>query len=370
MANTNRVRQIYQVAALFAGPSPATGQHFSSGNSGENYILQIPRVQSVSTDTNVTRQDVNVFGQLSRIDSIILEPPTASMDFSYYLLDGKAESILGFAASGESTFISGLIDKSQDEKNYFVAITPEGSDAVGYSNSNLTNVLALGNGFISNYSLSLAVGQIPTASVTVEAGNAVYYTGSSGKAIPAVNPENGQRIAGFNFSLPPAVSYTGSSIASALRPGDLIFELPRDGFLGSYASGLGAFHVQSVNISIPLSREPINRLGSTFPFAREPQFPINISMTIEAIAADIRESSLDDILCNDVSISPRLKLRLPDCEGNGANAVTLDFKNAKSDSSNYSLDLSSNATVSFTLSAQIGGIGNTTDGFFMSGSYT
>ena len=371
MSNVNRVRQIYQVAALFAGPSPAVGDHFSSGNSGVNLIQQIPRVQSVSIDTSITRQDVNQLGQLAAVDRIILEPPTASLDFSYLLLDGKAESILGFSALGESTFISGLIDKTQDEKNYFVQISKEGSDAVSSTSSGDNNILAIGNGFISNYSISLAVGQLPTASVTVDASNAVNYTGTFNKPIPSVNPENGQRIAGKNFSLPIAQSYTGVDIQSALRPGDIQFSLPRNAAFGSYLSGLGSVHVQSVNIAIPLSREPINRLGSTFSFAREPQFPINSTMTVEALAADIRASSLDDILCNDAEYDLEISAKIPNCEGTGSRAITLQFNNAKVDSTNYSLDLGSNATSSFTFSNQIAGISasNATQGFNFSGSY-
>ena len=370
MSNVNRVRQIYQVAALFAGPSPASGDHFSSGNSGVNLIKQIPRVQSLSVDTNVTRQDVNQMGSLAAVDRIILEPPTASLDFSYLLLDGKAESILGFAASGESTFISGLIDKTQDEKNYFIQISKEGFDAVSSTNSGDNNVIALGNGFISNYSISLAVGQLPTASVTVEASNAVTYTGTYDKAIPSVNPENGQRIEGKTFTLPVAEAYTGVNIQSALRPGDIEFSLPRNAGFGSYLSGLGGVHIQSVNIALPLSREAINRLGSTFSFAREPQFPINSTMTIEALAADIRASSLDDILCNDTEYDLEIKARIPDCEGTGSRAITLQFNNAKVDSTNYSLDLGSNATTSFTFSNQIAGIStDPTQGFNFSGSY-
>lgn len=371
MSNVNRVRQIYQVGALFVGPSPASGGHYSSGNSGVNLIKQIPRIQSVSFDTNVTRTDINQFGQLGALDRIILEPPTASLDFTYLLLDGKAESLLGFAASGESTFISGLIDKTQDEKNYFLQISKEGFDAVSSTTSGDNNVIALGNGFISNYSLSLAVGQLPQASVTVEASNAVAYTGTYGKIIPAVNPEDGQRITGYNFTLPVAEAYTGANIQSALRPGDIELSFPRTAGFGSYLSGLGSVQIQSVNIGIPLSRESINRLGSTFAFAREPQFPINSTLTVEALAADVRASSLDDILCNDTEYNLEVRLRVPNCEGTGARAVTLKFNKAKVDSTNYSMDLGGNASSSFTFSNQIAGIStDLNQGFTFSGSYS
>ena len=99
-----RARVIYQSEALYAGTVNATGHHFSVSNdawstkSGVAKLADVPagyevrtgieqlrRVQNANYSFSVNRQDVNQFGQLARIDSVSIEPPTVTLDFSYYL---------------------------------------------------------------------------------------------------------------------------------------------------------------------------------------------------------------------------------------------------------------------------------------------
>ena len=62
-----RNRVIYQTEGLFVG---------GTGNAAAT--TQIKRVQSANYSFDISRQDVNQYGQLARIDSIILDPPTVS----------------------------------------------------------------------------------------------------------------------------------------------------------------------------------------------------------------------------------------------------------------------------------------------------
>ena len=367
---TNRSRVIFPAAALFAGPAGSTGQHFSSGASGTNLINQIPRAQSASLNFDVTLTDVNQLGQLAALDRLILESPTVSMDISWLLVDGKAESTLGFQAKGQATFISGQLDKTNDDRNYFILIAPEGADAIGNTQTGLQNVISVGNGFVSNYTLNLAVGQLPTASLTIEGLNVKVDTGSFNKTLPAVNPLNGRPITAWNFTIPTATAYTGAGIVSALRPGDIVLEFPANAGIGNILSGAGSVNIQSVNFSLPLSRETLNRLGSPFAFSRELAVPIQSTMTIEALQADLRESNLSDLLCNNQSYNFRVRLKKPDCEGTGANAIVLDYKNAKLQSQAFGVDIGGAATTSLTFQNQLAGLGDVTNGFFFSGDYS
>jgi hypothetical protein len=367
----SRNRTIYQSALLYVGPTgfnSATGQHFSSGNSGTNWVSQLVRVQNVGASFSIARQDVQQIGQLARIDNIIVEPPTVSADFSYYLTNGLNESLLGFSAKGGVNMISGLITKQTDEKNYFLLVSPEGTDAVGNTSTSNHFVYGIGNGFMSNYSLEAAVGGLPTASVSIEGLNLRTYTGSANKEIPAVNPVNGRSITGRNFTLPQGVAGTGAGIPSALRPGDIDFSIGNAG-QGILLSGEGSSHIQSFNISVPLSREPLNRLGTTFAFAREIQFPVTVTTTINALVADLVESNLADVLCNDQEYNFAVTMRNPDCAGTGAAAIRLDIKRAKLESQNYSLSIGPAQTVDLTFTSQLGGPEDQTAGFFFSGSY-
>lgn len=365
----SRVRQIYQSAALFASPSPATGYMFSSGNSGVNLIKQLNRVQSVSLSATQPRENVNQFGQMDRIDAVIINPPSVTLNVGYYPTDGGNEAILGFAASGQSNFVSGLIDNSQGEKNYFIGMAQEGYDLVGNTASGLNSCISIGNGFISNYNLNLAVGAIPNASISIEGLNAQFDTGTWLKNTPAVSPDQGLNITGVYYTLPLATPGTGVGVTTALRPGDIQCEFPIDVALGSYASGSNSFNIQSVGISIPLTRTPIQRLGNPFPFTRVVQFPITASITIDALATELRESKVSDILCNDRFYNFRIKMKNPACGGTGSNAIVLDVKNTKLDSMDYNLDISSSAaTTRLSYSAQLGAV-NSTNGIYFSGSY-
>ena len=148
-----RNRIIYQSEALYAGPAPATGYHygtFSPGiggnsnvmNSSNNLVKLLQRIQTANYSFKVDRTDVNQFGQLAAIDRVILTSPTVSLDFSYLLGNLSNENILGFTvSSGQAdssiSAISGILNGTQDERNYFIRTTPEGNDAV--NNSDITS---------------------------------------------------------------------------------------------------------------------------------------------------------------------------------------------------------------------------------------
>lgn len=372
MANVDVLRQQFNVLGLFVGPSPATGFMFSSGTSGVNLLKTIPRVQSASVSLSVPREDVNQFGLLDRLDQIITAPSDVSLNFDYLLLDGYAESLLGFAASGQQTFISGLIDGTQQEKNYFLGVAPEGYDLANTTaNANNVNVVGIGNGVVSNYSLNLAVGQIPRVSVTVQGNNQVTYVGSTGKQTPAIDFNTALRAVSPTFTLPAMAAYTGANIQSALRPGDITLTFPRTGSFGDYTSGVGQIHVQGISLSIPLSNTPINQLGNPFPIGRPVQFPINSTLTIDATAADIAESSLDNLFCSDAPVDLGFGIRNPNCQRNGSNAVAVKFNNAKLTNRDYSAAIGQNATVRLTYTNQVGGIATSYlgRGVIFSGSY-
>ena len=177
---------------------------------GSNTIVrQLKRVQNANYSFTVNRTDVNQFGQLSRIDSLVTETPTVSLDFSYLLTDGENERLLNFAVNGETNSLSGQMDPMVGGKgqNFFILTVPEGQDAVkGDQNDPASNtVISLGNGFISDYSIEAAVGALPTASVTVEGFNIKSNTSltgdgtvgqndgnATGVMTPAIDPNDGK----------------------------------------------------------------------------------------------------------------------------------------------------------------------------------
>lgn len=358
----SRNRTIYNAETIFVGRSPATGYHQSSGASGVNYLTQLHRIQSANYSFNVERTDINQYGQLGRIDSIILNPPTVSLDFDYLLTNVNNESGIGLTVNRGVSVISGFLSEAEGDKNYFISIAPEGQDSANYSGSR--QVYGFGNGFVSAYSAEGAVGGLPTAKVSVEAFNFRAY-GSSTGASPAINPVDGTSITNAPFSIPTASTGYAAQV-SALRPGDISLSLAGVQTLGVDPVDL---KVQSFNLSVELARENINALGQLYPKSKPLQVPVNSTISVEAIVGDAQAGNLNDILCNDVEYNLSIILRDPACApAVGATGVKFDFYGAKLASQNFSSSIGPNKTVSLSFSAQASGPQDAR-GIFISGKF-
>lgn len=361
-----RKRVIYQSEALYAGQVNATGFHYSSGNSGVNLISQLHRVQSANYSFNVARQDVNQYGQLAAIDRVILQAPTVNLDFNYYLTNGVNEKRLGLTTDGVTSAIAGLLDGTTDSKNYFISTAPEGQNNIGY-NEVAREVIAIGNGFLSNYSVDASVGGLPTASVTVEALNIKVDPTASGHAIPAVDPETGTTYDGQLYQLPLATTGVAGQVA-ALRPGDITIDVSAP--FGAKVEGVGKANFQSIRIQCPLARQALERLGSKFAFSREIQYPLTVTLNASANVTDLVAGNLADLICNDQDYDLTVTLREPACSGSGPIAMMYILRGAKLDSQNFTSSIGANKSVDLTWSTQIGGPQETERGFFVSGSYS
>ena len=428
-----RNRVIYQSQALFIAPSstgvqvsgttgPNVGSNptISPANTGElgsgiSLLKKLDRIQSCNFNFSINRQDINEFGKLARIDSIVMETPTVGLDFSYYVTDGYNERLMGFNITGfkadGSTFIdtnlangaqsiSGLLSDLQGN-NYYILTVDEGEDVVGGTLTPSSTIVGIGNGFISEYSFEAAVGSIPTASVTVEAfniksdasenvtsiigtpglgdagGNFVCITGNSpaidlfsSPATKLTSVRQAYKIdysraytgaigndAGVNF-----VGFTtGASTVSALRPGDIVLTLPSSKGL----TNISTAHIQSFSFTLPLTRTVLQRLGNTFGFARVIDVPINMDLTLSATVAELRDENLFDILATPVQQTFSIFLR--DSASNRKIGYTI--KGAILQSETYSESIGDNQTVDLTYTVQVGGANDTTAGLFMSGSY-
>lgn len=428
-----RNRVIYQSQALFIAPS-ATGVQVSgtTGNniggspttnpgttgelaSGISLLKKMDRIQNCNFNFSINRQDINEFGKLARIDSIVMETPTVGLDFSYYTTDGYNERLMGFNITGfksdGTTFIdtsvvngaqaiSGLLSDLQGN-NYYILTVDEGEDVVGGNLTPSSTIVALGNVFISEYSFDASVGAIPTASVTLEAFNiksdaseapktlsSVGSLGDAGANIttitgvsPAIdlfanpatkltNVKNGYKLdISRDFTgaigLAPGVNFTGfttgTSAVSALRPGDIQLILPSsEGF-----TNLSTAHIQSFQFTLPLSRTVLQRLGNTFGFARVIDVPINMDLSMSAIVSELRDENLFDILASPIKQDFTIALK----DSNGNRKIAYTIKGAILQGETYSENIGDNQTVDLTYTVQIGGANDTTAGLFMSGSY-
>jgi hypothetical protein len=384
-----RNRVIYQSEALYVSSGA------NSTTSGHHY--QLDRVQSANYNFNIARQDINQFGELARIDSIALESPTVSLDFSYYLTDGANEAALGFyvatGAQTQSQFPSGQLVDGNSGQNFYIVTTSEGFDLnaeTGLAGS-VANALSgksaigIGNAYLTDYTVDLSVGNIPTVSVSFEGSNMNAFTftsGNSGQSV-GINLASGTKLDN-RIQLAQPNSQTGSTTVSALRPGDVTISFGTfTGATATGASGIGGFaelnqasasgiHIQSASLSLPLGRTPIQRLGSRYAFARTVDFPINATLSVNGVQNDLGSGSLIDLINNNPKGDITITINKPTIIGSTSvvPAVRYTMKNAQLDSVGYSSSIGANKTIDLTFTTQIGGANDTVNGIQMSGSYS
>lgn len=361
----------YQSSIVYVGPSPATGFHFSSGTSGVSLVQQLHRVDTFNDAFDIPRENVTQFGQLRPFAREVVDSPTPTFDFEYYLTNGINEERLGLVIDGQTSCISGILNGTQDEKNYFGLFVPEGNDAVGFNDRTQHIVVGLGNGFINNLEFTASVGEFARASVSVEGANYTIQTGSSGIAVPAINTANGTKIVGVNYALPPATSGE-AGMPKVIKYGDVTLDLSDAvGLLGATLDGAGSAHLQSFSLNIPLDREPLNRLGTQFAYSRKINFPIEASLTLEANVAELNTGNLIDIInsCNEQTYDFEVGLRA--CVTNSSKNDVMKFivKGATLDSESFSLGVGDRRTVSIPFTVLLSGPQDTERGVFISGSH-
>jgi hypothetical protein len=380
----------------------------------EPAVRQLNRVQNANYSFSFNRQDVNQFGQLHRIDSVAIDPPTVSLDFSYYVTNGANEKLIGFHINDYDSMLNNTAQnfinmKEQEDdfegKNFFILTTPQGEDAVRNdawdANGNVVDdaghsTIALGNGYVTNYSIEASVGGMPTASVTVEGLNLKSDSGFHNKSLPAVDNSRGTPIEATCFTLPSPVSgvlddstadptlgdgdlFSGQGEGfSCLRPGDIEMHLGTDGRAGmmnKLPSGtpptdhepLGC-HVQSFSIELPMGRTPLQRLGTPYAYTRPVDLPLTVNINVSAIVADLKNGNVADHLFNFENHDLHFILREPQVDGRGPIALAFFAKGAQLESESFSSSIGDNKSVDLTFTCQVGGAEDTSRGLMIAGS--
>ena len=365
-------RIIYQSQSVYAGPSAPSGTYLSETGDASAGVraakpASLQRVQNVNYSFDISRTDVNQFGQLANIDRVVLESPTVSMDFSYYFATFANEKKLGFTIMNDSTLkssISGMLNRTTDERNYYIRVTAEGQDSVGDSTTGAAtnDVVGIGNAFLASYSADASVGDFPTCSITVEALNIAFDKGMTGNVLPKINPVNGAKESTLQYALDTATAdVTASEVYSVVRPGDITMTLDN----GGLGADISDAKIQSYSLSLDLAREPLQQLGRKFAFAREMTFPVTVSLSVDALLGDLETGNLADVISGDATNTFDATITL--ASGATADHCKYILKKARLDGHSYSTSIGDNKTVTLNMSSQIGSAQQSDVGLFMSG---
>jgi hypothetical protein len=405
-SNQSRTRVISQSKAVYVSNTGLIGDLSAPIQSHSGVKPpQLHRVDTFSFDIDIAggRQDIREFGQLARIGTITLGDLNPSFSLGYFLGDGENEYNLGFQTNGitdgnvlKSQFISGILAEDPDkrEKNLFVLTTKEGSDAfstVGtsvsdtkgkeginqgsfltdptgtYTTSELDSqdVVSLGNCNFESYTVNFAVGEIPRVDIDGTAENITFDTGNSGIYNPSLNKAGSRADTG---QLMLGVPSTGNMSVLVLRPEDVTLTFS-DGDFTFGGTDLTDMHVQSASIEVPLSRTPIEALGSAKAVAKPLDFPINVTMSVSALLKNFSAGQVDKILTGAAG-NETTNITLNVKGEDGADKHRYIMQKAVMDSQGFSQGLDDNETIDLTFSTQIGGDNQIDQGFFYSGACT
>ena len=377
----SRTRVISQNKAVYVTP---TG--WTPTGAGEKFKMvsghQLHRVDTLSFDMDLAgaRQDVREFGQLARIGTVSLTEINPTLSFGYFLGDGENELALGFTKSKTGAggytgqMASGMLveDPILSERNMFVLTATEGGDAfnsdVYEDEAESHDVVGFGNCFVSSYSASFNVGEIPRADVEMQASNIVFWTGMhSGLYSPSLNLEGERDFTGV-VKLP--APDTGSMDSLVLRPQDVSISFSKQGMITGNGTNKGiggatSFNdlpVQTASIELPLAREVIESLGNELAYAKLLEFPIDVTLSVSALVREFGAGALEYALTGTAgNIETDVTLNVTN---GSASRVKYELKKAVLDNQSFSQGLDDNETVDLTFSAQIGGATTNDQGLF------
>jgi len=147
-----------------------------------------------------------------------------------------------------------------------------------------------------------------------------------------------------------------------LRPGNVTFtangsEMSPTGANRVPALGVDVLHVQSFTVSMDVPRESIQRLGDKFEFARLVTFPLQATMSLEAIVSSQAADNLEEIVGTDTGTAtdPGFEVDI-NCEreaSTGVNGLSLRFRDAKVEGHSFSSSIGANKSVTLDFAVQV-----------------
>ena len=365
---------------IYAGNTVLISDYPSWNSQTGQYSLKLlNRIQNsaISIDTPITRP--KQIGSSDFAFDRYLTYPTVKVDLQYYLTDNSNELLLGLNATGNEGILKNLAPTSRD-RNLFFVFSDNNEDVNSLSNYTGRDIFGIGNAFITNYSISANVNDIPAASVSFDALNITYqtYTGFTSNAtgpsgpyivngtpIPAIKLTNGNKATGSyllnanNFNTSNYLSNQNLK-ASALTSADITLEIQQPILGGVRYSGSVYANISSLQIDIPIERKDLLGFGSNYPYDKKLIFPIVASISFDGIFDDQVTGDLSNLFSDENNYD--MTFYLKDCNQNSQ--LRIDVLNAKVQNQSFNLSIGENMQFSSAFTFKI----FETDGFRLSGA--
>ena len=241
-----RNRIIYNVQGLFVGPysgeqNPTTDYYLS----GYQILKRIEKVQNFNYGIDNNRINLEGFASKKNIFRGLASQPTVNFTFSYTPDGFTNENRLNFNVNYFSGFnapmFSGLCQDNSivDNRDFYLVINnndndlfqnypfsnqyinPTGINDVIDPNSANYSILHFQNSYLTKYSFSVNVGEVPSVEQTYIADNINFYISGSGINYTTLNVQSGnQNIENTKLIIPKNINPSGFSGQNILLPGD------------------------------------------------------------------------------------------------------------------------------------------------------
>ena len=347
---------------VFVGQKPA----FTTGigvNSQSSACMSA--VQSVAVGFSQPRQKSKQIGSKGLAINNIIRSPDVDLAIDYYYTPAMLnENMLGLindqTGTAKSPFFSGYTNEDQ---NFFIANHPnQGVDmiqnndlAFKSSMANVSEVISIGNAFLTNYSLGFSIGSAPIVSTTYKCSNINIQTASSSEyQVPAINLNSGNNnnvgeiqlteasISGFGDYT--AVNRLNPPLCSPTKVNSTLQNLQIGG-----APISGDAHLQSFSFNIPINRVDLFGIGSDYPYGRKVQYPLTSSVNVEFLVSGLATGEIANLITAESGYD--FDVGIVDTGEDFTH--TFSFSNLKLENAAYQMNVNDEMTYSLSFSHEI-----------------
>jgi hypothetical protein len=352
-----------------------------SGSNFINLIQPLEGIQSVNYNLNIPRQSILQIGKKGSYAQVPIETPTVNLEIVAIQNILSNENKIGFnlnypcffsGYNGQSLYsdfnydilsrftsrlytgMTGLSYPLQyaDKRNIFVAISSGNKDLKTEIGNFGNSTYGFGNCYLSSYSWSVAVGQLPITKFNYICENAQFYDTNNGQ-LPSLAAKTATSPSGQAFVIPNIEK--NNNIASA-SPLDTIITLNNNAYGGDInTDSLGVrfkdLKIQGASFELNLERRNLESIGYQLPINRKINFPAFVNLSIDAIVGSEYIGSLNNYFRYDSPYDIKIQLNNK-CSQTGPESykntlVQYDFKSSYLNSINYNSSIGPSKSVTF-----------------------
>ena len=262
---------------------------------------RIPAIQSIQFSTEKNTTNIRPLGDLSYGERILNSNQTAAFSYSNIITTG---------ASGQDPFYNYQLSQSG-----FMNTTSYGFNIKDFAGQN-----TITGAYLSSYSLKGSVGDLVMGEsayvgdvVSFEASNAISFSDMSADNFEVFRPQNISIV-------------TSGSMATA----------------GTGNISTAGLNIQSFDLSIGVSRQPVNRLGSRTPDFRYPSLPIDGALNVSFLKNSVTGIDMGPLVIDTGTIAIELK------DDNDSTIMTFVNSGCSLKSVSESVDLDGNNIINFS----------------------